>query len=100
MKIGNEVARRARHREWCAPAQVIRIKRSSRAVVSANTREPGNLRKNSAHSRFKFGAPNIGVISITGLENHRRAARATALEIHLAPGADVYEIGKIVRGGF
>jgi hypothetical protein len=74
---------------------MIFIKKSSRAVIGANPRKPGNLRKNGGHLRLKLGAPNIGVISITGFENHRRAARATALAIHFAPSTDLDETSKI-----
>src|SRR6476646_10794919 len=98
MKIGNEVACGAWHGNSRAPAQMIRIKKCSRPVIGAHPRELGNLRKNGTHSWFKFGAPNIGIISIAGFKNHRRATRATALAIPLAPSADVDETGKIVRG--
>src|SRR6476661_6771214 len=98
MEIGNEISCRARHGDGRAPAQMICVKKCSRPVIGANPREPGNLRKNGAHSRLKFGTPNLGIISVTRLENHRRATRATALEIHLPPSADVDETGEIVRG--
>jgi hypothetical protein len=74
---------------------MIRIEKSSGTVVGANPREPGNLRKNGAHSRLKLGAPNVGIISVTLLKNHRLAARATAFQIHLAASADVDETGKV-----
>src|SRR5262245_23664318 len=100
MKIGNEVARGARHGHGRAPTQVIRIEKRSRTVVGTNPRELGNLRKNGAHSRLKLGAPNVCIISVTRFENHRRAARATALQIYLPPSADVDETAKITgRGG-
>jgi len=95
MKIRNEVARGARHGDSGAPAQMIRVKKSSRAIIGTNPGEPGNPWKHSGHPRFKFGAPNSGIIPVTRLENHRRAARATALEIHSAPSTDVNETGKI-----
>src|ERR1700756_5307192 len=97
MKIGNEITSRARHVHGRAPAQMIRIEKRSRPVISANPRELGYLRKNRLHSRFNLSAPNLGLIPVTGLENHRRAARAAALEIHLAPIADFDETGKIGR---
>jgi hypothetical protein len=99
MKIGNEIPCGARHGDGRAPAQMIRIEKRSRPVIGANPRELGNLRKNAAHSRLKFGAPNVSIISVTRLKNHRRAARAIALEIHLAPIANVDEIGKISGRG-
>src|SRR5439155_16115914 len=79
---------------------MIRIEKRSRPVIGANPREPGNLRKNGADSRLKLGAPNIGIISITRLENHRWAARATAFQVHLAASADVDETGKLSEAGF
>src|SRR6266403_883371 len=42
MKIGNEVARGARHGDGGAPAQMIRVKKSSRAIIGTNPSEPGN----------------------------------------------------------
>src|SRR5438552_9696842 len=95
MKIGNEIACSARHRDCGAPTQMIRVKKSSRAVIGANPREPGNLQKHSAHPRLRWGAPDFGIISVPGLENHRRAARSAALEVHLAPIADFDETDKI-----
>src|SRR5712671_3500790 len=55
MKIGDEVTCCARHRNGGAPAKMIRIKKRSRPVICANACEPGDLRKNSARSRLKFG---------------------------------------------
>src|SRR6476469_642995 len=100
VKIGHEVACGARHRGGRAPAQMICIEKRARTVIGANPRELGNLRENGIHSGLKLRTPNVAIISVTRLENHRRAAGASALEIHLASSADVYEIGKIVRGGF
>src|SRR5712691_12372299 len=101
MNIGNEIARSARHRDCGAPTQMIRVKKGARAVIGANPRELGNLRKHSAHSKLKRSAPDFGIIPVTGLENHRRATRSAALEIHLAPIADLDETGKITgRGGW
>src|SRR5437773_9533153 len=99
MKIGNEVARGARHREGSAPAQMIRVKKSSRAIIGTNPRKPGNLRKHSGHSRLKRSAPDFGIIPIPGLENHSRAARPAALEVHLAAIADLDQTGKIPSRG-
>src|SRR6267378_5071820 len=99
MKIGNEIARSARHRDWGAPTQMIRVEKGARAVIGANTRKLGNLRKHSAHSRLKRGAPDFGIIPVTGLENHRRTTRSAELEVHIAPIADFNETGKIAGGG-
>src|SRR6266481_7957247 len=99
MKIGNQVACRARHRHRRAPAQMVRIEKSARTVIGANPRELRNLRKDGAFSRLKLRAPNVGIISITRFENYRRAARAPALEIHFAPSADVDKTAKITRRG-
>src|SRR5437870_10767662 len=99
MKVGNEIARGARHGDRCAATQMIRVKKSSRTVIGANPRELGNLRKHSAHSRLKRAAPDFGVIPVPGLENHRRTARSAALEVHLAPIADFDETSKITGGG-
>lgn len=99
MKIRDKIARRARHGDCRAPAQVICIKESSRTIVRANTSELGNVRKNGAHSRLEFGTPNVGVISVTGLQDHRRTARAATFEVHLAPFADVNQAGKITGRG-
>src|SRR5438094_8148255 len=95
MKIGNEVARGARHGDCGAPAQMIRVKKSSRAIIGANPREPGNLRKHSAHPRLKRGAPDCGIVPVPGFENHSRAARPAALEVHLAAVADLDQTDKI-----
>jgi hypothetical protein len=95
MKIRYEVARGARHMHRCASAQMIGIKKSSRTVVSANTSEFGNLRKNGAHSSLHFGAPDLSIVPVTRLENYRRAAGAAALEKHSAFTADVDKVGKI-----
>ena len=70
MKIGNEVACGARHGDGRAPAQMVRIEKSARTVIGANPRELGNLRKDGALSGLKLRAPNIGIIPVTGLENH------------------------------
>jgi hypothetical protein len=78
---------------------MIRVKKGSWAVIGANPRELGNLRKHSAHSRLKRGAPDFGIIPVSGLENHRRAAGATALKIHLTPTANLDEAGKITGRG-
>src|SRR5947209_9950408 len=99
MKIGNEIARRARHRDWGAPTQMIRVKKGARTIIGANPSKLGNLRKHSAHSRLKRGAPDFGIIPVPGLENHRRATRSAALEVHLAPIADFNETSKITGGG-
>src|SRR5438046_4851037 len=95
MKIGNEVARGARHRDRGAPAQMIRVKKSSRAIISTNPGKPGNLWKHSRHSRLKRSAPDRGIIPVPRLENHSRAARAAALEVHLPPITDLGQTGKI-----
>src|SRR4029077_13396333 len=95
VKIGNEIAGRTWHGNGRAAAQMICVKKCSRPVVSANPRELGNLRKNGIHSGLKFGTPNVGIISVTGLENHRRAAGTAALQIHLALRPDVDQTGKI-----
>src|SRR5260370_25316717 len=99
MKIGNEIARGTRHRNWVTPAQMVRVKQGARTIIGANPRKLGNLRKHSAHSRLERGAPDVGIIPVPGLENHRRAARSAALEVHLAPIADFYETSKITGGG-
>src|SRR6266481_444597 len=83
MKLGNEIACSTRHPDRSAPAQMIRVKKSSRAIIGANPSKLGNLRKRSANSRLKRGAPDFGIIPVPGLENHSRAARAAALEEHL-----------------
>jgi hypothetical protein len=64
-------------------------------VECANPREPGNRRENRVHSVLEFGAPNVGVVSATRLQNYRRAAGPTALEKHVSPSADVDETGNI-----
>src|SRR6266481_3019731 len=78
---------------------MIRVKKSSRAVIGANPRELSNLRKHSAHSRLKRGAPDVGIIPVSGLENHGRAAGATTHKIHLTPTAYLDEAGKITGRG-
>src|SRR6266487_2638117 len=99
MKIGNEIARGARHGDCGAPAQMIRVKKSSWAIIGTNPGEPGNLRKHSAHPRLKRCAPDCGIIPVSGLENHSRAARAAAIEVHLAAVADLDQTGKITGHG-
>src|SRR5436309_13433229 len=84
MKTGNEIARSARHGHRGTPAQMTRVKKSSRAVIGTNPRKFGNLWNHSAHSGLKGGAPNFGIIPVPGLENHGGTTRATALDIHLA----------------
>src|SRR5437667_7922326 len=96
MKIGNEIAGSARHRDCGAPAQMIRVKKGSWAVIGANPRELGNLRKHSVLSRLKRGAPDFGIIPVPGLENHSRAARSAALEEHLAPITDVNQFARVL----
>ena len=59
MKIGNNIARGARHSNWGAPTQMIRVKQGARTVISANPRKLGNLRKHSALSRLKRSAPAV-----------------------------------------
>src|SRR5207249_6830047 len=81
------------------PAQMTRVKKSSRAVIGTNPRKFGNLWNHSAHSGLKGGAPNFGIIPVPGLENHGGTTRATALEIHLAPIADLDQTGKITGSG-
>jgi hypothetical protein len=76
---------------------MICVKKSSRTVTGANPGELGDLGKDGALSRLKVGAPNVGIIPVTRLQNHSRTVRATTLEIHLTPGADVDETGKITR---
>src|SRR6266403_4576043 len=95
MKIGNEVARGARHGDGGASAQMIRVKKRARAIIGANPRKLGNLRKHSAHSGLEWSAPDFGIIPVPGLEDHRRATRAAALEVHLAPISDRDQTGKI-----
>src|SRR5436190_12617500 len=99
MKIGNEVTRGARHGDRSAPAQMIRVKKSSRAIIGTNPSELGNLWKHSGHPRLERGAPDFGVIPVSGLENHSRAAGATALKIHLTPTANLDQTGKITGHG-
>src|SRR6266516_1389115 len=99
MKIGNEIARGARHGDGGAPAQMIRVKKGSRAIIGTNPGELGNLWKHSGHPRLKWGAPDFGIIPIPGLENHSRAARPAALEVHLAAIADLDQTGKIPSRG-
>jgi hypothetical protein len=96
MKIGNDIARDTRHRDLGAPAQMIRVTSSSRTIIGANPRKLGNLRKHSAHSRLKRGAPVVGTIPVPGLENHSRAARSAALEEHLAPITDVNQFARVL----
>src|SRR5947207_1043468 len=97
MKIGNEVARGARHGDGGAPAQMIRVKKSSRAILGTNPSELGNLWKHSGHSRLERSAPDCGIVPVPGFENHSRAARAAALEIYLAAisGSGLDQTGKI-----
>src|SRR5438034_10529971 len=97
MKIRNELARRARYRNGAAPPKMICVKKGSRPVVRANPGELGNLRKNGAASRLKLSAPNVGIISITGLKNHSRTTGATTLKKYFASTADLDETGKITR---
>src|SRR5882724_3982030 len=94
MKIGNEVARGARHRDRGAPAQMIRVKKSPGAIIGTNPSKPGNLRKHSGLSRLKRGNPDCGIVSVPGFENHSRAARSAALEVHLAAISDLDQTGK------
>src|SRR5213596_135367 len=88
MKIGNEIVRGARHGDGGAPAQMIRVKKSSRAIIGTNPGELGNLWKHSGHPRLERGAPDCGIVPVPRFENHSRAARAAALEVHLAAIAD------------
>jgi hypothetical protein len=74
---------------------MICVKKSARTVIGANPRKLGDLGKDGALSRLKLSAPNVGIIPVTGLENHRRATRTAALEIHLPPIADLDQTGKI-----
>src|SRR6266478_10145291 len=99
MKIGNDIARGTRHRDLGAPAQMIRVTNSSRAIIGANARKLGNLRKHSVLSRLKRSAPDFGIVPVPGLENHSRAARPAALEVHLAAVADLDQTGKITGRG-
>src|SRR6476646_3874102 len=95
MKIGNDIARDTRHRDLAAPAQMIRVTNSSRAIIGANARKLGNRRKHSVLSRLKRGAPAVGTTPVSGLENHSRAARSAALEEHLASITDLDQTGRI-----
>src|SRR6266516_3180423 len=97
MKIGDEVACRARHGDGRAPTQMMRIEKRSRPIIRADPGEPGDLRKHSTHSSLKWGAPDFGIIPVPGLQNHCRTAGATALEIHFASTAGINETGKITR---
>ncbi len=99
MKIGNEVARGARHGDRGAPAQMIRVKKSPWAIIGTNPGEPGNLWKHSGHPRLKRSAPDCGIVPVPGFENHSRAARPAALEVHLAAVADRDQTGKITGHG-
>src|SRR6266403_1147795 len=99
MKIGNEVARGARHGDGGAPAQMIRVKKRSRAIIGTNPSELGNLWKHSGHPRLERGAPDCGIVPVPGFENHSRAARAAALEVHLAAVANRDQTGKITGHG-
>src|SRR5438045_79264 len=99
MKIGDEVTRRALHGNGGTPAKMIRIKNRSRAIICANAREPGDLRKNSARSRLKLGAPNVSIIPVTGLKNHSRTTGAVTLKKYFASTADLDETGKITSRG-
>ena len=99
MKIGNEVARGARHGDGGAPAQMIRVKKTSRAIIGTNPSEPGNLRKHSVLSGLKRSAPDCGIVPVPGFENHSRAARAAALEIHLAAISNRDQTSKIPSRG-
>jgi len=96
MKIGNDIARDTRHRDLGAPAQMIRVTSSSRAIIGANPRKLGNLRKHSVLSRLKRGAPDFGIVPVPGLENYSRAARSAALEEHLAPITDVNQFARVL----
>src|SRR5437867_7924260 len=99
MKIGNEVARGARHGGGGAPAQMIRVKKSSRAIVGTNQSKLGNLWKHSGHPRLERGAPDCGIVPVPGFENHSRAPRPAALEVHLAAISDRDQTGKITGHG-
>ena len=99
MKIENEVARGARHGDGGAPAQMIRVKKSSRAIIGTNPSEPGNLRKHSVLSGLKRSAPDCGIVPVPGFENHSRAARAAALQVHLAAISNLDQTGKIPSRG-
>ena len=61
--------------------------------------EPGDLRKNSARSRLKLGAPNVSIIPVTGLKNHSRNTGAVTLKKYFSSTADLDETGKIVSRG-
>src|SRR5437773_5883072 len=74
-------------------------KKRSRSVICANACEPGDLRKNSARSRLKLGAPNVSIIPVTGLKNHSRNTGAVTLKKYFASTADLDETGKIVSRG-
>jgi hypothetical protein len=52
MQVGNEIARGPPHGNRRTPAQMIRVKKSSWTVISANPRETGNPRKYGHHSGF------------------------------------------------
>jgi hypothetical protein len=95
MKIRNEIAGSARHRDGGAPTQMIRVKKGARTVIGANPGKLGNLRKYSVHSGLKWDAPDFGIIPVPGLENHRRATRSAALEVHLASITGLDQTGKI-----
>src|SRR6266481_21866 len=99
MKIGNDVARGARHGDGGALAQMIRVKKSSRAIIGTNPGELGNLWKHSGHPRLERVAPDFGIVPVPGFENHSRAARAAALEVHLASSTDRDQTGKIPSRG-
>src|SRR6267378_2597077 len=99
MKIGNEVTRGARHGGGGAPAQMIRVKKSSWAIIGTNPSEPGNLWKHSGHPRLERSAPDCGIVPVPGFENHSRAARAAALEVHLAAISNLDQTGKIPSRG-
>src|SRR6266567_1743917 len=99
MKIGSEVACRTRHGDRGAPAQMIRVKKGSWAIIGANPRKPGNLWKHSGHPRLKRSAPNCGIVPVPGFENRSRAARPAALKVHLAAVADRDQTSKITGHG-
>ena len=99
MKIGDEVACRARHGDGRAPTQMIRVEKRSRPIICANPGKLGDVRKHSTHSGLKWGAPDFGIIPVPSLENHRRATRSAALEVHFAALADFDGTGKITGRG-
>src|SRR5215211_8253377 len=98
VQVSDDVACDARHRHGITAAAVLEVKDCARTVVGT---DPGEGRNAWEHRgllrgrRETDGVPGVSVIAGAGLENHRGAAFAAALQPEPATAPDVDETGEV-----